>query len=149
MKRLKGSREAANVDYYRLRIEGGWRSLLLPGLGQLHKGHVQRGIVLMSAAGVSTVGLVASQFAVQEAGDRYRGSDDPDLAADLYDKYLRTWRLRNGFGIALAAVWIGSALDAFLSPPPLNETPEVGVRIGLLPIVGEEGGTRIQLLLRW
>jgi len=106
-----------DLKNYRLRIEGGRRSLLLPGLGQFHKGHPLRGNLMLGAAGLTIVGLAYSQVMVMDSEDRYSQSEVPSVAASNYDEYRMYWRLRNGFGIALATIWTGAVLDAFLTPP--------------------------------
>ena len=133
-----------DLKSYRLRVEGGKRSLLLPGLGQFHKGHTIRGNLLLGAAGLTIVGLAYSQVMVMDSEDRYDRSEEPGVAASNYDEYRLYWRLRNGFGMAFATIWAGAALDAFLSPPdesayhritlelaydPESDTPMAGLAI--------------------
>jgi hypothetical protein len=106
-----------DLKSFRLRIEGGKRSMMLPGLGQFHKGHSLRGNLMLGAAGLSIVGLAYSQVMVMDTEDRYQNAEDPFVAASNYDDYQLYWNMRYGFGFAIAAIWLGSTLEAFLTPP--------------------------------
>ena len=76
-----------------------------------------RGNLMVGAAGLAVVGLVYSQVMVMDSEDRYLQSVDAATAAKNYDEFRGYWRLRNGMGIAVAVIWLGSTLDAFVTPP--------------------------------
>lgn len=115
------------LEIYRLRYEGGRRSLLLPGWGQLHKGHRTLGTALITAFSISGAGLIYSHVATLAADDRYHNSNDPDETPDLYRKYQNAWRMRNVFAITAGAVWIYGVLDAFIAEPAATELPDITV----------------------
>lgn len=60
------------------------RSLVLPGLGQVHKGHYTRGALLAGGAVLSGFGIMVSQVYYNEAVDKYRADQR------LYDAYAKT-----------------------------------------------------------
>ncbi|MCB2211341.1 hypothetical protein KQI52_04440 [bacterium] len=122
-----------DLKSYRLRVEGGVRSLLFPGLGQLHKGHKLRGNMMLGATGIAIVGLVYSHVMVLDAEDRYNRSEDPISAQSNYDDFLTYWQWRYSFGYAIAAVWIGSTLDAFLSPPDESAFDRITIELAYDP----------------
>ncbi len=130
------------IEIYRLRLEGGRRSLMLPGLGQFHKGQAVRGTLYSSAAGLAVIGLISSHIATETAGDKYESSNDPAELPDLYNDYRFAWRMRNGFLIGLAVVWSASILDAYLTPANLAESTSVSVST-----VGDDGvGVSLSLI---
>ncbi|MBS1262330.1 MAG: hypothetical protein MAG453_01673 [Calditrichaeota bacterium] len=114
---------------YRLRVQGGARSLLLPGLGQLHKGQRARGYLLLAAVGGCAAGLAYTSVMVGDSRDRYDSSTTPAAASEHYDDLLSYWRWRNGLSVALGVIWVGSALDAFLTPPAASALR--GVEVGV------------------
>ncbi len=120
------------ITSYRMRLEGGKRSLLLPGLGQLYKGHREKGYAFLSATGVSIIGLAVSHSVVLRRDDRYHNSNDPDKAGQLYEEYRNAWRWRNGFGMAVILCWISGSLDAFLTEPVFN-TEELDISFQVYP----------------
>jgi hypothetical protein len=60
------------------------RSLLIPGLGQAHKGHYTRASILAGATVLSGFGILVSQVAYNETVDKY------DNARGLYASYEET-----------------------------------------------------------
>lgn len=114
---------------YKLRLEGGVRSLVLPGWGQLHKGHKVRGIAWMSATGATAVGLAYSHLSMLDARDRYNSSKNANSAGENWDDYDKWWRVRNGFGYALAACWVSATIEALITEPPTNSS--AGIDLGL------------------
>jgi len=106
-----------DLKNFQLRVEGGVRSLVLPGLGQFHKGQRVRGNLMLGATGLCIIGLVYSQVMVMDSQDRYQRALDSATATSSYDDYSLYWKMRNGFGIAFVTVWVTSTLDAFISPP--------------------------------
>ncbi len=108
----------AEARSYRLRVEGGIRSLMLPGLGQLHKGHTGRGWTLISLTGLTAVGFGYSQTEVLRLKDDYETGTDPVALPGIYQDYRDAWKIRNSFGLALGVLWTVGVLDAFIWPPP-------------------------------
>ncbi|HEX03898.1 MAG TPA: hypothetical protein ENH10_01920 [Bacteroidetes bacterium] len=106
-----------DLKSFQLRVEGGVRSLVLPGLGQFHKGQRVRGNLYLGATGLCIIGLLYSQVMVMDSQDRYDRAQDSVSAIANYDDYSLYWKMRNSFGIAIVTVWVVSTLDAFISPP--------------------------------
>ncbi|MCB0277496.1 MAG: hypothetical protein KDI06_21965 [Calditrichaeota bacterium] len=111
-----------------------WRSLILPGWEQWHRGYRLKG-TMWAALTLSAVGGVLYNHL--EAGYRredYLAARDPQQARDLYDRYNRAYRNRYVWGYALAGVWLAAHLDAvFFSESPVAVelgTDRVSLRLG-------------------
>lgn len=135
-----------DLKSYRLRIEGGRRSLLLPGLGQFHKGQSWRGSLFMGSAGVSVIGLAYTQVMVMDARDNYERSEEPMTAAQHYEDYRQYWRWRYGFLLATGSIYVISLLDAFLMPPSEEALQQVSVELVTKPL---NDGVAIGLAIRF
>jgi len=109
--------EALNTKE-RVRLRASLSSLLLPGLGQLHKGQPFRGYALMSAEGVSLGAWIALIVITNQRRDDYRTQTVPSKIEDSYDSYKTAVRWRNAMGIAAVSVYVVSFLDTLYGPAP-------------------------------
>ena len=111
------------------------RSLILPGWGQIYRGHKKRGYVLMGTAAALGVVWVAADRAYQNAYDAYRKTSlgdlklperqgTPDDPAPFNQRFERAESRAKTANIALGmvvAVWISSVVDnLFLKPGQLE-----------------------------
>ncbi|MBZ0263068.1 hypothetical protein K8I28_00240 [bacterium] len=131
---------------YKFQVAGGRRSLLYPGLGQLHKGQRIRGIIYMSSATAAVAGLITSQIMVQEQENIYRDANTPQTAQDAYSDYRTMWQLRNGFGIALGSIWIASMLDGFFTAPNIAGLQNTDISFTPVKV---SSGYGLQLSVQW
>jgi hypothetical protein len=102
----------------RIRLEASMRSLLLPGLGQLHKGQSTRGYAFMAAQGITLGAWIGLVIITDNRKDDYHSQTDPAEIDASYQDYKTAFRLRNGAGIAAIAVYVGAFLDALYGPSP-------------------------------
>jgi hypothetical protein len=148
-KEVKQQREEVSASVqrsFRLRVEGGKRSILLPGLGQIHKGHNARGYTIMTATGLTASALVYSQFRYSDAKKDYDNATLPAAAASAYDDYNSWSKNRNILGVTLGVIWIGSILEAFISAPPEQAPDQQALQVGM---GGPDGTPGLTLSLRF
>ena len=99
------------------KFEGAWRSLVLPGWGQFHKGHKRKAIAIFTLQAINVSGLVYTQFKMERAHDAYlEAKVESDMDAH-YDRYNRFYKLRNYFALSTLMVWLYSHIDAALTAP--------------------------------
>lgn len=99
------------------------RSLLFPGLGQLHRDQRTKGYTLLAFEAVSLGVAVFAQIRYDEARDRYLQEKNPARMQDLYDDTNYFYYLRNGAAILAGAVYLYSLIDAAYFPPKTNNPP--------------------------
>lgn len=99
-----------------IRIQASKRSLIFPGLGQIHKGAKKKGYLLIGAEAVSLSALVFFQWQYNESHDAYLGAAVPDDIEDKYDRYNLFYKLRNFTALTAAAIYIYSYYDCIYSP---------------------------------
>ena len=117
--------ETATLRYVRVqdpRADASLRSMLLPGWGQVYKGERKKGHLLMAAWGVGVVGSITAHIARNNARDAYRAETDPEQIESRYQTYNDYHKLRNGFLLFSAGVWLYSYFDALLKAAPFPET---------------------------
>lgn len=106
------------------------RSLLLPGWGQLYRGHKKRGYVFMGTSAVLAAAWLVTDISYRSAYNTYRGTRLTDLqlgqpiAGTDSDAFTRNFeRVKSRAGRAnlalglLAAVWLSSVLDHLVIGP--------------------------------
>lgn len=101
-----------------LRAGAAWRSAILPGWGQLHKGQKIRALLL---GGVFWVGLAGTAAALQQESDtrnRYVNATDPAEITRRYDSYNRWFKTRRILTVTTAGLWLLNVLDASWSGYP-------------------------------
>jgi TolB-like protein len=114
---------ASDAVVLRSRKDAVFRSLLIPGWGQIYNRQQAKGFVILGAE----LALIGSGVAFHIAGDnaynRYTsatsagqlGTDPSGQAQRLYDTAVTRYRLRNGLLIGAAGLWMLNILDAYLS----------------------------------
>lgn len=101
-----------------VRVSAAWRSVLLPGWGQLHKQQKTRGLILGSAFWGT---LAVTGYAWMQERDRKQSYEDavgPENITTAYDDYNKWYRARRGLTIATAALWAIIVADANWSKYP-------------------------------
>jgi hypothetical protein len=98
-------------------IDSAKRSLIFPGLGQLHKGQKTKGYALISAEILSLTSLVVFQISYDEAHDDYLGETNPALIQSRYDDYNMYYKLRNASIFTSAAIYLYSLADCLYTQP--------------------------------
>lgn len=101
------------------RTGAAFRSLLLPGWGQLYKGDRAKAVAFGLAAGAVTAATAVADLRRAAAREDYlatRGSEAE--IAEAYDVYDRRYRLSSTLVRGAAVVWGAAMLDALLTGGP-------------------------------
>ena len=108
---------AASIRYLRVydpRPAAAYRSLVLPGWGQMYKGQRQRGIVMMALWGTAAAGTVTAHIIRHNKHDAYLDETDPSAVQDRFDSFNRWHKVRNSLAMSTVATWVVSYLDALI-----------------------------------
>ena len=108
------------------RFGGAWRSLVLPGWGQLYKGHKKKAIVIFAVETFNVGTTLYAHFKMEQAHDEYRRARDPETIESTFDRYNSYYKLRNYFLLFTAVVLMYSHIDAAMSQPELETKEEKG-----------------------
>lgn len=108
-----------------VRTAAALRSLVVPGWGQLHKGHGGRAAAFLIAWGGTATAAYVSHVRYGQARDRYEDAADPNAINEAYSDYNRWYRTRNNLIVGVAVVWAVSYVEALMSPG----APREGVRL--------------------
>ncbi len=109
------------------------RSMILPGWGQLYKNEKRKGLMLMSAWGVTSAGTLIAQLQRHRAEDAYLSAETLEELNARYPKFDRWHKARNNLLVAASAIWVYSYVDALLRPPSPASSP---VELSLIPTPG-------------
>ncbi len=100
------------------------RSLLFPGLGQLHTDNKIKGYSLIASEAVLLGTFIYCQLNYDKARDDYMNETNPSRMQDLYDEYNLYYRGRNVSLILAAGVYIYSLFDVMYFPPEIDNNSE-------------------------
>ncbi len=106
-----------------------YRSMLIPGWGQLYKGQRTRGYVFMGLWAATAAGTLSAHIIRHDREQAYLDETVPSQVQSRYDDFNRWHRIRNNLAIAAAATWVVSYLDALIFEGP--ERPTHGPALGL------------------
>ncbi len=114
-----------------LRAGAAWRSAILPGWGQLHKGQKMRALLLGGVFWVGLAGTAVALLQESDTRDRYLDATDPGEIARRYDRYNRWFKARRILTVTTAGFWLLNVLDASWSdyPRPAVTVSETGAFI--------------------
>jgi len=100
-----------------LRRDAAARSLIFPGLGQVHAGYKTKGYSLMASEALLLGAIVFCQLQYDVKRDDYLSERDPEGMQALYDDANNFYRARNAsIGLAVG-VYLFSLYDALHLPP--------------------------------
>ncbi len=114
---------ASDAVVLRSRKDAVFRSLLIPGWGQIYNRESVKGFAVMGAEAALFGGALAAHLAGQSAYNDYTsktsagqlGGDPTGEAQALYDKAVSRYQLRNTLLIAGGALWVLNLVDAYFS----------------------------------
>jgi hypothetical protein len=117
------ARVASEPAIYRMpqadvRLSASWRSLLLPGWGQIYKEQGVKGSAFAAAQVLSLAALIFMQTEVNRRHDDYlqiRDYDNPDVE-DRFQEYRRAYQTRNVVGYITLGIYFVNYLDALYYP---------------------------------
>ena len=112
------------------RVGASWRSLLVPGWGQIYKGQQKRGIVMAGLTGGLVAAAITSHVLRQRARDDYLKATVPADIQTAYRRYNRFHKWRNTLMLLSGLSWALNFLDATFTPSPKTSFQKVG---GLQP----------------
>jgi tetratricopeptide (TPR) repeat protein len=96
---------------------GAWRSLILPGWGQLYKGQKTKAIVHFTVQTLNVGTLLYAHFQMKQAHEDYLQAREPATIESKYDRYNSFYKLRNYCILSTAVVWLYSHIDAAVTSP--------------------------------
>jgi len=129
----------SEINALTLRKEGAWRSLLLPGWGQFHKGQKRRATIFFAAHAINIGALIYTHLQTENAHDEYLNAREPSTIESEYDRYNRFYKARTYCILSTAAVWLASHIDAALSPPLSEGDVQKEDRAGTIsPMIGPD-----------
>lgn len=132
-----------------MRSGGAWRSLVLPGWGQLYKGHKRKAIAIFVVQALNVSTLVYAHFKTEKTHDEYLQARMPDDIESKYNRYNTFYKLRTYVVLSTAAVWLYSHIDAALTSPALETTNQTNERThSLTPMISDES-IKIALIIRF
>ncbi len=110
-----------------------FRSMLLPGYGQVYKGQPFKGGLLLG----TEIALLSAALAFHMAGDAVLSAynrearlqlsgDSSGRAQQLYDSAQTRYRVRDGLLLAATGVWVLNMADAYLSSGRARRLLEAG-----------------------
>ncbi len=144
---------ASDAVVLRSKKDAAFRSLLIPGWGQMYNRQpVKGGLLLGAEAGLLGASL-AFHLLGNRAYDQYTsrtssaslGPDPTGQAQQLYDTAASRYRVRNGLLIGAAAVWLFAVVDAWVSGVDGERLLGGGVALG----APEPGGARLAYAARF
>ena len=103
------------IDRTALSKNRAMRSLLYPGLGQIYQRKKTKGYLFLGLETASIVSLVASHFFVNSTHHKYLDAQTQDEIDERYKNYAVWYKIRIGFAISSASIWILNYIDATLS----------------------------------
>jgi len=127
---------APQIRYMALRdqrIDAAWRSLVLPGWGQIYKGQRKRGYTFAAITGGLAVATATVFVMEKRAENDYLEEVDPNLVPSKYDTYNRFYVLRHNLLLATGIAWALNFLDALFTLPPQSPLQAVSFRQRLDP----------------
>jgi len=88
-----------------------FKNTLVPGWGQLHAGLTIKGAALTSISTISLVGMIYYITDANKKENEYLRETNKVIIQQKYSDFNKSYKLRNTFIIAYAAIWLYSQLD--------------------------------------
>jgi len=113
--------ETAEIRYIQIvdpRPAAAWRSLILPGWGQVYKGEKTKGYIVFSAFVLNAAGLITAVIKEQNARDDYLEQTNPQAIMSTYNSYDNWYQTRQILTYSLLLIWAYAIGDALWSLPP-------------------------------
>lgn len=138
--------EVRYLVVYDPRAGAAWRSMVIPGWGQLHKGEKRKGIILTSLWGLTASGSIVAHLNRTQAQERYQASETQAQTQRRFNAFSTWHKVRNNLLLATAGVWVFSYIDAVIWGQPLetklmNDSP---LEFTIIPAHGNA-----QFSVRW
>lgn len=115
-------------------ITAGFKSLLIPGWGQIENDQVAKGTIMMILAGGAVVSTFYLNTETKNAYLLYDGAADRIDADKRYNDYLKIAQVRDGVLYGAAAVWAAGFFDAVVAAAIYNARLKKGLVLVERPI---------------
>lgn len=89
-----------------------WRSLIIPGWGQMYKQRVGKGVVILSAQVATIAGICVTNNLSNNYYDKAAAARNTSVRESYLDKGASYRNARNGFIVAAGAVYVYNLIDA-------------------------------------
>jgi tetratricopeptide (TPR) repeat protein len=101
-----------------VRLAASWRSIVLPGWGQLYKHQDTKGAVIIAAQVLTLAALIAQQSEVNRRKDDYQRLkvNNGSNVESAYSEYRHAYQTRNVVGYVTLSVYLFNYLDALYYP---------------------------------
>jgi len=93
------------------------RSFVLPGWGQLYKGQQKKGVLLLTATGVSALSWMTFYILQEKSHNKYLDASNPDEIEKRYQNYNQLYKNQLTFAYITGALWLYSLADALITQP--------------------------------
>ena len=117
LKELAKERSRRSAFEGELNLQASFRSLYLPGLGQISKQEKRKGITLLAFFGAGSAIFIYSQIELPRARNRYVDASTPQDAVVRWSHYRDTYRTAVISGALAVVIYLYSFADALWSPP--------------------------------
>ena len=101
----------------KLNISASWRSLILPGWGQIYKGERKKGYILIGIDFTLLSTLAVLQWKYQNSREKYLDAETSQDIADKYDTYNLYYKARNIAALVSIGLYTYSYLDCMYGKP--------------------------------
>jgi TolB-like protein len=128
---------ASDAVVLRSRGDAAFRSLLVPGLGQLYNRQPVKGWFFAGAAAGLAGAAIGFHLAGASAFDRYRKATSSAEATRLYEQASSRNTTRNWLLVGLAAAWAVNVVDAYTSG--VDGQAMLGGGVAVAPLPGGAG----------
>lgn len=98
------------------RPSSAWRSLVLPGWGQYHKGEEDKAYLVFSAFALNSSALIVSLIKEKSSRDVYLKSSDSNKIQSKYDTYNAWFKTRQFLTYSEILIWAYAFADALWFP---------------------------------
>lgn len=92
-----------------------WRSILIPGWGQMHKKHNAKGLAILGAEIAGITGLIISQNQYKSWRNKASNEYNLELRSSYQNKSTNWGNIRNGFIIGTSAIYLYNIIDVLAS----------------------------------
>lgn len=99
-----------------------FRSMVLPGWGQIYKNDTRKGYLLITSSALTMITVGLFHVLQNNAHSDYLNATAPDDIQQKYDRYNQRYKIRNNAALLGGGVWIYAFFDALLVPPKTSKT---------------------------
>lgn len=128
-------------------VRGLWRSMFIPGWGQLYKGSTFKGCAILGATALCAVGIVVTDNQRADYEKKIKYTHDASLIKSYRTKRDHWTTGRNICIGATAALYIYNLVDALVAPGAerlvVHNYGRNGGRYAIVPTIGSDGSAAI------